>query len=132
VVASPIVGEELLIVATLVFDELQVTDGVMFCMLPSEYVPVAVNCSVVLPLIVGFVGVTAIEERTGAVAVLDLEAQPGMITKAAATRAETSAGRMNREGTVISCLFGDHSNSNFMRRLRELTLAVMQCYQWVV
>lgn len=70
----------------------------------------AVNCFVVLLLIVGFVGVTAMEESTGAVAVLDLDMQPGMITKATATKTETRACRMNREGTVISYLYGDHSN----------------------
>ena len=40
----PCVPELLLIVATLGLDELQVTESVKVCMLPSEYVPVAMNC----------------------------------------------------------------------------------------
>jgi hypothetical protein len=41
-VASP----ELLMVAILVEDDVQVTDDVMLCVLPSPNVPVAVNCCV--------------------------------------------------------------------------------------
>jgi len=51
----------LLIAATAVADELQVTDVVRFCVLPSEYVPLAVNCWVVPATIEGPVGVTASE-----------------------------------------------------------------------
>ena len=43
-VARPFEPAVLLIVATPVADELQVTVVVMFCVLLSEYVPVAVNC----------------------------------------------------------------------------------------
>ena len=56
-----------LIVATVVFDELQVAWFVTFCVLPSEYVPVAVNCCVPPATIVGFAGVTAIEVSVGGV-----------------------------------------------------------------
>jgi hypothetical protein len=59
--ASP----EELIVAAVVFDEAQVTDEVMFCVLLSEYVPVAVNCTVVPACADGFVGVTAMEFKVG-------------------------------------------------------------------
>jgi hypothetical protein len=51
----------LLIVATVVAEELQLTDVVRFCVLPSLYVPVAVNCRVVPATIEGLVGVTASE-----------------------------------------------------------------------
>src|SRR5229473_6910939 len=49
-------------VATEVFEELQVTEVVITWVLPSEYVPVAVNCWVSPAGMVG-VGVTAIETR---------------------------------------------------------------------
>jgi len=64
-VASPFEPAVLLIVATPVADELQVTVVVMFCVLLSEYVPVAVNCSVCPCVIVGLAGVTAIEVKVG-------------------------------------------------------------------
>jgi hypothetical protein len=43
-VASPWLPVELLIVATACISELQVTEFVSVCVLPSVYVPVAVNC----------------------------------------------------------------------------------------
>jgi len=64
-VASPLFGDALLMVATLVFDELQVTDVVRFCVVPFEYVPVAVNCCVAPMLIDGFAGVTEIDVSVG-------------------------------------------------------------------
>ncbi len=42
--AKPLEPAALLIVATAVVDELQVTDAVSTCVVPSEYVPVAANC----------------------------------------------------------------------------------------
>ncbi len=51
----------MLTVATDTFDELHVTDDVIFCVLLSENVPVAVNCSFVLRAMPGLVGVTAID-----------------------------------------------------------------------
>ena len=53
-------------VATVVVAEAQVTWLVMFWVLLSEYVPVAVNCCVPPAWIVGFAGVTAIEFSVGA------------------------------------------------------------------
>jgi len=64
-VASPLLPAVLLIVATPVADELQVTDVVRFCVLPSLNVPVAVNCCVPETTIVGFAGVTASDESVG-------------------------------------------------------------------
>ena len=66
-VASPLVPAVLLIVAMFVWLELHVTVVVRFCVLLSEYVPVAVNCSVPVVPIVGFAGVTAIETSVAAV-----------------------------------------------------------------
>ena len=45
-VFTPVASPAAVIVATLVLDEAQVTELVIFCVLPSEYVPVAVNCCV--------------------------------------------------------------------------------------
>jgi hypothetical protein len=57
------------IVAVVVFDELQVTVEVRFCVDPSLYVPVAVNCVRVPSGTEAFAGVTAIESSTAAVTV---------------------------------------------------------------
>jgi hypothetical protein len=60
---------EPLMVATAVLEEAQVTAPVKFCVEPSVYVPVAVNCWVVVAGVEGFAGVTAIETNSGAVTV---------------------------------------------------------------
>ena len=60
-VARPFEPDVLLMVATPVSDEVQVTYAVRSCVVPSEKVPVAANCRPVPPAITGFVGVTAIE-----------------------------------------------------------------------
>ena len=57
----------LLIVATEAWEEDQVTDEVTSCELPSENVPVAVNCSDVWTAMVAVAGVTVIEVTVGAV-----------------------------------------------------------------
>ena len=57
---------EELIVATLAVDEFQVTVPLKFCVLASEYVPVAVNCCVRPLVIAGLSGVTAMETSVGA------------------------------------------------------------------
>lgn len=58
-VANPL----LLIVATLLFEELKVTESVMSTWLPLSKVPVAVYCWVSLEVIVASVGVMVIELR---------------------------------------------------------------------
>jgi len=55
--------------ATLVFDELQVTMPVTSCVLPSENVPVAVNCCKVPSGRDAFAGVTAIDVKVALVTV---------------------------------------------------------------
>ena len=59
----------LLTVATAVLDELQVTEIVTSWVVPSENVPVAVNCWVTTRGMVGLAGVTAMEERVAEVTV---------------------------------------------------------------
>jgi len=61
------------IVAVVVFDELQVTVEVRFCDDPSLYVPVAVICVSVPSGTAAFAGVTAIESSTAAVTVSVVE-----------------------------------------------------------
>jgi hypothetical protein len=59
-VAAAVASPELLIVATLVAEEVQVTDEVTFWLLLSPNVPVAVNCCVPLSCTEGLLGVTEI------------------------------------------------------------------------
>ena len=62
-VAIPLVFRALLIVATVLTDELQVTDRVRFWVLPSGKCPVAVNCNLSPTAIVEFAGVTSIKSK---------------------------------------------------------------------
>src|SRR2546428_456471 len=68
-VAKPCEPPALLIVATAVLDELQVTWVVRSCVVLSLKVPVAVNCRVVPFAMLGLVGVTVIVDRVAAVTV---------------------------------------------------------------
>lgn len=70
---KPCVGAALLIVATVAVSEPHCTVLVMFCVLPSVYVPVAVNCSLVPSGMVGIAGVTAIETSTAGLMVSVVE-----------------------------------------------------------
>lgn len=63
--AKPWVGDELPMVAAAVFEDVQVTLPVMFCVLLSLKVPVAMNCWLVCGAIVVVAGVTAIETNAG-------------------------------------------------------------------
>ena len=65
VVARPV----LLMVATDGFDEVQVTCTVISSVVPSEYVPMAMNCRLTPTGMLGAVGVTAMEDRVAAVPV---------------------------------------------------------------
>jgi hypothetical protein len=66
---KPWLPGELLMVATLVFAEPQVTDVVTFWVLPSVKVPMAVNCNVFPNVIEGLTGVRAMETKTGGMTV---------------------------------------------------------------
>lgn len=70
--ACEVARPELPIVAVLVLVEDQVTADVRSLVLPSEYFPVAVNCSVVPNGIELLAGVTAMDARTCAVTVRDV------------------------------------------------------------
>src|SRR6266446_4629073 len=76
-VATPLATPALVIVATEVFEELQVTVLVRFRVLPSLYAPVAVNGCVAPLAIDGFAGVTAIDDSTAVtVSVVDPMTEP--------------------------------------------------------
>jgi hypothetical protein len=60
---------ELLTLATVAADEIQLAEFVKVCVLPSLKVPVAVNCCVVSSGMLAVGGPTAMETRTGAVTV---------------------------------------------------------------
>ena len=63
--ATPVAMPVLLMVAIVVAEEDQVTELVIFCVLLSLYVPIAVNCCVAPAMIEPFAGVTAIDDRVG-------------------------------------------------------------------
>src|SRR5262245_62009457 len=63
--AAVVARPEAEIVATFVSDEAHTACVVRFCVVPSEYVPVAVNCCVAPSATAGALGVTAIELRVG-------------------------------------------------------------------
>jgi hypothetical protein len=70
---APLARPAVLIVATVVVPEFQVTVDVKFCVVPSLNVPVAVNCWVAPLAIDGFAGVTAIDCSVAAVTVSKVE-----------------------------------------------------------
>lgn len=82
-VASPGVPAALLIVATLVADDDQVTVLVMVWMLPSEYVPVAVNCWLVPNVTEGIGGSTVIETKVGGAVVTVRSVDPTIFPEVA-------------------------------------------------
>lgn len=66
--ATPVATPAALMVATPVLEDVQVTVAVMLLVLPSLYVPVAVNCCVAPAAMLGDAGVTAMELSVGAFA----------------------------------------------------------------
>ncbi len=73
VAATAVAMPPVVMVATEVVAEAQVTVAVMFCGVVSLKVPVAVNCCEVPLGTVGLAGVTAIDTRVGEVAVSTVE-----------------------------------------------------------
>jgi hypothetical protein len=69
----PVATPVLTIVATVVKDELQLTALVRVCVLPSLYVPVAVNCWLVPFAIETVTGLTAMATSSGAVTATAVE-----------------------------------------------------------
>jgi len=73
-VATPWLPTVLLMVTKLGFDEVQVTEFVRVCVLPSLYVPVAANCCVFPTGMFAVAGVTAIDTNRGEATVRLVEA----------------------------------------------------------
>ena len=101
--ATPVASPPALIVAVAVVAELHVTLPVMFAVLLSEYVPVAVNCCVVPFTIDGFAGVTAIDTSVAGVTVSMVEPR------------DRSRGRLDRRG---SCRYSRRQPACVDRRRR--------------
>jgi hypothetical protein len=66
---KPLANPVLLIPATAGVEELQLTNVVKFCVLPSLYCPVAANCWFCPIAIVGFVGLIVMRERVAGITV---------------------------------------------------------------
>ena len=66
-VASPLEPAALLMVATTGLEDVQVTDDVRFCVVRSEYIPVAINGCFVPRAILGLTGVTPMDTSVAAV-----------------------------------------------------------------
>jgi hypothetical protein len=62
-VLTPLTKPVLLTAATAEFDDIQLVISVRFWVLPSLYIPVAVNCSVLPSGIAGSLGLTAIDTK---------------------------------------------------------------------
>ncbi len=101
-VASPCEPAALLIDATLVFDELQVTAVVRICVVLSENVPVAVNCCFAPWEIEGLDGVTAIDTRVAGVTVSVVD--PDMLPDVAVTVVEPAATDVARPFEPVALL----------------------------
>jgi len=82
-VPTPVASPELLIVATHVREEDHDTRDVMLLVLPSEYIPVAVNCFFAPLEMDGLTGVTLMDCSTGLVTVK--VAEPEMLPETALT-----------------------------------------------
>jgi hypothetical protein len=124
-VARPLEPAALLIAATPVLDELQVTDAVRSCVVLSENVPVAVKCCVVPLAMLGLVGVTVMATSCAGVTVRVVEPatlpvladivalparlqftlmRPGALAAAAVTRPLISATLVSDETQLIDAV----------------------------
>jgi hypothetical protein len=95
-VATVVAFPPLVIVSTLEFEEVQVTFPVTSFVVPSEYVPAALNCFFSPSAIVALPGITLIELRrelpTASVVVLEIAAELALIVELPGTRALASPG----------------------------------------
>jgi len=95
---SPLEPAALLIVDTVAFEELQVTDAVRSCVVPSEYVPIAVNCLVVPFAFVGLDGLIEMDASVAGVTVRVLDAD--LLPKVAVIVAEPAATALISPGAL--------------------------------
>ena len=97
--ARPLEPAALLIVDTVAFEELQVTDAVRFCVVPSEYVPVAVNCLVVPFALVGLDGLIEMDVSVAGFTVRVVDAN--LLPKVAVIVVEPAATDVDRPDALI-------------------------------
>jgi hypothetical protein len=105
-VASPLDPAALLMVAAPP-EELQVTAPVRSCVVPSEYVPVAVNCSVELFAMERFVGVTVIDDKDVEISRCNVTDSPHeeIITSWMETRKNLSRFLTSKKDDKVTFLF---------------------------
>ena len=102
--SRPVAKPLLEIVALDVSDELQVTDPVIFCVVLSEYVPVAVNCCAAPAAMPGLAGVTAIETRVAVCEVIVNDTVLEIVPDIAVIVVEPSATAVAKPVVVIFAL----------------------------
>jgi hypothetical protein len=81
------------IVAAAGFVDAQVTVAVRFCVEPSEYVPVAVNCWVSPAATLGVAGVTVMDDSVGSTVSVALPVTPLSVAEMAVVPAATVVAR---------------------------------------
>lgn len=119
-VASPV----LLIVATLVFDELQVTELVRSPVLPSVNVPVAMNCCVVPLGIERLLGVTLMEASVGVLGLARLPPlQATKLTRPHIHKGTEAAWVPTR---FMDALLPDGMSKNYISRTKETGDSLLQ------
>jgi len=87
---NPFEATSLLMVATVSFDRLHVTDSVMSWVVLYEKTPVALNCWAVPSAILGSAGLTSRDIRTGGLGGLSPPPQPQPVRKAESSSAKKS------------------------------------------
>ena len=102
-VTSPL----LLTQATSLFDKLQMTCVVISCAVPSEYMPVAVNCALIPTAMLGLAVVTDMEDRPAEVTVMRV--LPAMLPNVAEMVALPAATAVTRPplDTVATGVFDE-------------------------
>jgi hypothetical protein len=116
-VATPSVPAALLIAATAIADEFQITDAVRSCVVLSENVPVAANLTVVPLAMPGLDGVTAIDTSVAEFTVSKVD--PVMLLDVAVTVVEPAASEVAKaEVTIVATLVLDEL---------QITCAVRSC-----
>ena len=113
-----------LIVATAVLTDVQVAEFVMFCVLPSLSVPVAVNCCDCPLAIDGLAGVTARESRAAALTVSVPE--PVMLSDTALMLVVPGATALSKPAAEIVATAG-FVDIQTAEAVRSLALPSLKC-----
>jgi hypothetical protein len=122
-VAKPLEPAALLMVATPAADGLQATAVVRFCVVLSEYVPIAVNCRVVPLTMLGLVGVTTIDTSVAGVTVSVVD--PGILPDVAVIVVEPAATEVTSPLEPAALLMAATSAADEF----QVTVAVKSCVE---